>query len=208
MGAVGGGYLSVGAVVCGLVLWGVGAAPSGADDGWAGESSWDSPWERGLDEREAGGGSGGDDRDVETYGDWSLHCVTGRASLAGRPRCHVWQRIFDHRTERTIVAMQLRAPDPDGRATAFVRVPLGILLGEGVVMSVDGRAPARIGVRTCLPEGCVLRLGLSPARIAAMRAGRTLRFDMRNGRGQHMVLRLSLMGFSKAYDSLLARTDD
>jgi invasion protein IalB len=86
----------------------------------------------------------------------------------------------------------------------ILRAPLGLLLGEGVAVTVDGRALGRLAFLTCEPDGCVAPVRLGGALRGALRGGRELTLTLIRRDGTAITASYSLIGFIAATTDLSA----
>lgn len=118
--------------------------------------------------------------EITAHGDWQLVCD---------PACRAEPRAPS--PAGTMVAVV-----QDGAAQVLVlRGPLGLLLGEGVEVSVDGRTLGRLAFLTCEADGCTAPVTLDGAVRQALRAGNALRLVLRRRDGTAIEIDHSLIGF-------------
>lgn len=141
---------------------------------------------------------------VATHGDWSILC------LNGQPPC-IMRQIGYNADGRDIMEISIRRIEPQQtqqgtvEAVMDVRVPLGVLLREGVGVQIDTSKPQRGQYSICLNEGCLMREPLPNAMIASMKKGAAATFNFVAPQGQgmsKMEAKISLSGFTAAYNAL------
>ncbi len=133
----------------------------------------------------------------ETYGSWTVHCRTAQVSDdAGTRRiCQVSQELVQPETGKRIISSAYTMDPPK---ITFI-TPLGLLLREGVGLSVDKRDLPVASFTTCLASvGCVAELELESDDLSALQSSQTLTVLMVNRNGQKLQANLSLDGFSDA----------
>ena len=91
--------------------------------------------------------------------------------------------------------------DSDGQVM-ILRAPLGLLLGEGVAVTVDGRALGRLAFLTCEPDGCVAPVRLDGALSRAMRGGTAMTLTLIRRDGREITGDYSLLGLTAAMNIL------
>ena len=131
--------------------------------------------------------------DIRVHGDWRVACA-GAGCLAG-PRGQV-----------APLSLSI-ARDGDGQVLVL-RAPLGLLLGEGVAVSVDGRALGRLAFLTCESDGCVAPVRLDGGLRSALRAGQDLSLTIIPRQGVPVDARYSLIGFIAATGDLDATASE
>lgn len=147
------------------------------------------------------GGKGGLVKGAQ-HGDWTMFCApeggpcvmeqTGRTA-DGKELLHL--RLIKIKPQKT----------PQGTADTVLngRVPLGVLLGGGLAVSVDGGKELRMPYEVCGKAGCVVQTLVLNDFIAAFKKGVKATFTVRVGKkAQPISTEISLKGFTKAYNSM------
>jgi invasion protein IalB len=86
-------------------------------------------------------------------------------------------------------------------------VPLGFVIPAGVQFAVDGEAKAAAQFTICVPPssdgpaGCAARAELTTEFVDTLRKGNKLAIVLANTAGQVIPIEMTLIGFSKTYDS-------
>ena len=137
----------------------------------------------------------------ETSGDWQLQCLR----IAGQDvePCQMLQQLKDDQGTN-VAEVNIFKLKNGGRATAGanVLVPLETLLSAQLMMSIDGGKAKRYPYSFCSPIGCYARIGFTDADIAAFKKGAnaTLTLVPAPAPDQKVILKMSLTGFTAAYD--------
>jgi invasion protein IalB len=138
----------------------------------------------------------------ETFGDWEVQCATGT------DECVLHQVGLDEDENPVIEFSLLRVPEGN-EAAALVNVlsPLGTFLPAGITMQIDQGQTRQYGFTYCSGIGCVAQIALTEESVAAMRRGRTATLSLASvaAPDQPVELRLSLTGFTDAWNSLTPR---
>jgi invasion protein IalB len=141
---------------------------------------------------------------TETYGDWSVRCVSPAAAegqTAPARVCEMTQALTQQGTGQRVLAMSLQSTEAGGSVT--VVAPFGLLLSAGLMMDV-AQVPFLEGAfRTCLPAGCVVVSDLDQADLDLLAGGDTAKVHMRSQNGEDLALDVSLTGFNAAWNRLL-----
>ena len=141
--------------------------------------------------------------ETATHGDWKIVCLNGEAPCV--------MRQVGMADGREIMEVSLRRIEPQQtqqgtvEAVMDVRVPLGVLLREGVAIQIDDGETQRAAYSICVPDGCLMREPLPNAFVNLMKAGITADISIsivRNGQNQQLTAPLSLSGFTAAFNSL------
>ena len=136
----------------------------------------------------------------ETFTDWSLRCV--RAPEGQPDPCELYQLLTDENGNE--VAEFSIIPLPEGRdavAGATIVAPLGTLLSEDVVISVDGAEARRYRFTVCNQAGCAAQFGLTQSQLDQMKRGSraTVRVVPFQAPDQEVLLEVSLSGFTAGF---------
>jgi invasion protein IalB len=81
-----------------------------------------------------------------------------------------------------------------------VVVPTGRVIPAGVQMQVDQNAPQGMNYSVCFPDRCIAEAQLTDAVVAGMKKGNGLTVTSVNFQRQANPIKITLSGFSKAYD--------
>ncbi len=146
-----------------------------------------------------------------TYGDWTVRCAAGVASVdaagAESPRQCTMEQRFLWRDDETGQTRQLLTVTlvPANRGMEAVAVtPFGLLFEPGLRLRADDHEGETLAFQTCLPEGCIARGALTPDTVWSFRAGMVLHVEAEPAAGgEPFRLEGSLNGFSTAHIRLL-----
>ncbi|MFZ1774226.1 MAG: invasion associated locus B family protein [Rhizobiaceae bacterium] len=81
-----------------------------------------------------------------------------------------------------------------------ISVPTGRLIPPGIGMQIDGGKPQKLDYIICFPDRCVAEAPLADSLLAALRKGGELTLTSVNFQNQPSPIKVSLEGFSGAYD--------
>jgi invasion protein IalB len=140
---------------------------------------------------------------VTKQGDWEIGCV------AGTTNCEMQQVALDETDNPVVLVRVVRLPEAaDAEALMIFNTPLGTLLPTGLGFRIDSAEGAALPFEWCVQEGCIVRLGLRDAEIAAMKRGKIVKLTVSSIADPNapVELDLSLTGFTAAYGSLTAPT--
>lgn len=138
------------------------------------------------------------DTQRETHGDWQKHCAL---DAMGLEECFLFQPVdMQANGERvmTVIAASPAATEPLLRIT----VPLGVLLPNGLNMTIDGIDLGTVGFLTCFVDGCMTQVTLTADVLGSMKAGSQASITIYDTVGQPASLPLSLSGFTAGWGSL------
>jgi len=138
----------------------------------------------------------------ETYGDWQLQCFRSEAE---EDPCQMYQLLREEAGNPVAEFSLFKLPgDAEAVAGATIVVPLGTLLPQGLLISVDEGTPKAYNYSFCSMVGCFARIGLTQADIDAFKAGgeANLTIVPAQAPDQTVVIKASLDGFTKAYENV------
>ena len=133
----------------------------------------------------------------ETHGDWEVHCGIGQT---GVEECFMFQAVnMQGSLERVMTAVVAK---PIGEQPLLrLTVPLGVLLPNGLNMTVDQVDMGTVGYLTCFADGCMTQVDMTPDVVSSLKGGFQGMITVTDTFGQPAQLPLSLTGFTAAYDS-------
>lgn len=140
---------------------------------------------------------------VERFDAWQLRCV--RVEEGQKEPCQLFQLMKD--TDGTAIAeINLVTLAKGGQAVAGATIvaPLETLLTKQLTLSVDGGAKKRYPFRFCSQIGCYSQIGFSNGDIASFKRGAAASLSIVPAFAPEelITVKLSLSGFTKAYDAL------
>lgn len=142
---------------------------------------------------------------TETIDDWSIRCVK---SEGAEDPCHLYQLVKDDQGFPVTEVAIFKLPD-GGQAVsgATIITPLGTLLTQMLVLSIDGGAPKRYPFQWCTEVGCFARLGFTADELASLKSGTRVAITINSIQvpGQPITVMMSLNGFTAAYDKVKAQ---
>ena len=141
----------------------------------------------------------------EQFGDWALRCLN---NLEGDDPCQLYQLLMDGEGNSVAeISMFLLPEGGQAAAGATIMTPLGTLLTEGLMISVDGASPRRYVYTFCNVKGCAARVGFTAAELAQFKGGTSavVRLVSAANPGQPVMLNMSLKGFTAGIESPLVQ---
>ena len=114
--------------------------------------------------------------------------------------CNV-QNIRSANTGQLLTAVNLiQITGQTNRALFQIAVPTGRIIPPGVGMQIDGGATQKINYSICLPDRCVAEAPLSDALVSSLKRGGELTLTTVNFQNQPNPIKVSLSGFTAAFD--------
>ena len=144
----------------------------------------------------------GDEYAKETFGDWIIRCVK---TEDGNDPCSLYQLLVNE-TGQSVAEFTMLPLNNGGEAKAGATVvaPLQTLLTEGMRLSIDGSQTRQYAFQFCNAVGCVVRFGLTEDFVTQFKRGAaaTVQIVPANAPDSPVSLKVSLSGFTAAFDSL------
>lgn len=81
-------------------------------------------------------------------------------------------------------------------------VPHGVVLSEGLGFAIGDAAPKVLPYETCLPQGCLVLVGLDSETVKALQSSQSGAVVVMPGNGQPVSIPFSLKGFAASYAAL------
>lgn len=135
-----------------------------------------------------------------THGDWELRCAEGGAQEV----CYLSQVLNNEEGDPLLRAVVRRIDGGRAQAILTVQAPLGVVLPEGLAMSIDGSEPQAAPFLYCLPNGCYAQVAVAQEGLNRLRRGANANITVYSVQQPETPVRtpLSLMGFTAGYDAL------
>jgi invasion protein IalB len=144
---------------------------------------------------------GGASQVQETYGDWRVTCVQQN----GQKICTLAQQQADKDSRQLVLGIELKTTAAD-MAEGTMVLPFGLAVDKPIVLQIDEGASQTTHFRTCVPVGCLVALAFDAATISSLKRGTTLNVKAAGDGGQETVFKISLKGFTGAFDRTEALT--
>lgn len=132
-----------------------------------------------------------------SHGAWSMVCETPPG--ASSEQCALVQLVeADNRPELGLAVIVLRTADGE---TEMMRVsaPLGVLLPNGLGLSVDGKNIGRAYFVRCFQDGCYAEVILEGELLETLKKGKTATFIVFQTPEEGIGIPIDLNGFSDGY---------
>ncbi len=136
----------------------------------------------------------------DKHGDWEIRCIEGTETCA---MSQVGNTGDGKRALLVTIQRVSGAQDQKGTAvpaTITVQAPLGIYLGYGLRVRIDGDQVSPLPMSRCLPAGCISQAPMYGPAVDKMKAGSKAVFGFFLDR--EILIDVSLRGFTKAFNSL------
>lgn len=139
------------------------------------------------------------------FGDWSVVCIEDDT------QCTMQQIGRTAQGEDALLMEIFKLPEPQtvqGQtyvAVGTFRVPLGVLLTEGLSLQVDSGETVRAPFTLCRPEGCIVQVNLESGLVDSFIRGARARLGFvvpMQDSPQEIAATISLSGFTRAYNTL------
>lgn len=137
------------------------------------------------------------------HGAWEIRC-----GVENPDTCLMAQTGNNDEGEPVLQALLRKTPNlkgPNGEAIAAVMeivAPIGVLLPAGVAVTIDGKEIGRGGFRYCQPQACVVQEPIQDEFVNQLKRGAGAVMTLVGLNGTSLDVKISLSGFTKAYNSL------
>lgn len=129
--------------------------------------------------------------------DWIKLC--GEDKNAKKQICFV-QRELRTDSGQFLASAGVRSVDGESRRILLLQTPVGMLIQPGMRVQVDNGKQDAAKYTICFPNACFAELPITDAVIAAMKKGNDLVLTTLNQQAKAVSFKLSLKGFTSAYD--------
>lgn len=140
------------------------------------------------------------ENNIQRFDDWAVACPEDKDG-AKQP-CQAVQRLTMSESGQQIMQISVAYLEGNDSPVAVFILPLGMLLQQGALLSVDGEEVGRIAIQRCEAGGCIAPLLLSDEVIAKFKAGSKGQIVVRNATGRELPIPVSLGGFTAALAAL------
>jgi invasion protein IalB len=122
--------------------------------------------------------------------------------------CNV-QNIVTAQTGQLVTGISLiELKGKINRKVFQVSVPSGRMVAPGIGMQIDNGKAQKLDYAICFPDRCIAEAQLSDQMIASFKKGSTLTFTSVNFQNQPNPVKVSLEGFTGAYDGPALQQSD
>lgn len=134
---------------------------------------------------------------------WVKICTPDEAS--GSQRCNTSYVLLSQ--NGSLIASFSLQDLPENKVGIGTFVPLGFVLPAGVQLAIDGEVKGTAQFTICVPNsqagpaGCAARTELTSEFVDLLKKGNKLAIVLANTQGQAIPIEMTLIGFSKTYDS-------
>lgn len=135
-----------------------------------------------------------------THGAWSIICDTPPGATA--EVCAMQQMVISQdRPEMGLAIAVLRTADNKAEVLT-VLTPLGVLLPNGLGLTVDGKNIGRAYFARCYADGCRVEVILDKPLLDALSTGKTAVFSVFDSPEEGIGFPVDLNGFAQAFAAL------
>lgn len=141
---------------------------------------------------------------------WQVRCedLKKEEKVVGQ-YCEMFQNISvtkkdaDPSTAQRVIEFAIGyPPSAEGKRSALVIMPLGILVNQKIDVEVDGDKKFDFNITFCDVNGCFAMLDLSDKNIDTLSKGKEMTIKAKAATGQDVKISLSLAGFGPAHDKV------
>lgn len=136
------------------------------------------------------------EKNITRFKDWAVICPEPDDKQV--PSCEAILRVTVAETGQQILQVSIFQVPESEHPVGIVILPLGFLLQQGALLSVDGEEVGRLPIQRCEPVGCLVPLIINEKVKSFFKAGKAAEFTITNVQGQAIALPMSLSGFTAA----------
>ncbi len=145
----------------------------------------------------AAAGKAGDSQ----QGSWVKLCQEQKAKDDKKLNvCLTHHERFHPTTGQPLISAAIRQVDGQKQTIMMFMVPLGRLLGPGLIMQVDEKEPLKIGYSYCTSLGCVAQAPVTDEMIGTFKKGGQLTIKTIDVNQKRVGFQVPLTGFTRALD--------
>lgn len=138
-------------------------------------------------------------------GDWTKLCINDGADCVIEQigKTAEGEEAFSIQVEKLATPQDVNGAKVE--SVANIRVPLGVVLTQGLRLKIDQGQESVSPYFICQPNGCVVRAPLQPELLTSLKAGAKAQFTFTvvvNSQPKRVPIDISLSGFTRAYDGL------
>ncbi len=139
---------------------------------------------------------------VETFQDWVVACQSQDNTTA----CVMRQVQTNTQNNQSVLTVELRNV-AGGKLEGALLMPFGLALAKGVSLKLDDAPVGALAFSTCVPQGCLVPMGLDAAQVVKMKTGTVLNIGATAiNSAQPVALKVSLKGFPTALNRVVELT--
>lgn len=128
---------------------------------------------------------------------WVKLC--GKDPKGAKDVCFV-QRELRTDSGQFLASAGIRGVDGEARKILLVQTPVGMLIQPGMRVQVDGGKQEAAKYTICFPNACFAELPVDDAFVGSLKKGNELILTTLNQQAKGVNFKLSLAGFTAAYD--------
>ncbi|MCR9214272.1 MAG: invasion associated locus B family protein [Proteobacteria bacterium] len=131
---------------------------------------------------------------------WSVRCAA--TSREAAPDCSIEQRAVVTQTGRLLMQITIRVPAETLKPVLMIQGPLGTYLPAGVTLDVDSNKFQKLEFQTCEANGCYAASPLTSDQLKQLFNGQKLNINVQSANRQPLMVPMSLIGFTSAYEKI------
>lgn len=146
----------------------------------------------------------GNTETIATYGDWQVQCDTFASNDKPVRQCGMIQTVKNQQRQNIGLSVVIARLKRDEKEVVMMRVlvPLGVFLPAGIGLEIDDQAIGRIPFTSCPPRLCMAMAEVTPKMLEKLKKGKTADFIIYEVPGAGLSMKVSLKGFTAAYEKL------
>lgn len=129
---------------------------------------------------------------------WVKLCAAQKGKKKGDV-CLTHHERFHPTTGQPLISAAIRQIEGEKQEMVMVMVPLGRLLKQGLVLTVDDKKPINMPYSFCTSVGCVAEVPVTPEILASFKKGKVLSIGTVDINRKRIGFKVELDGFTSTY---------
>lgn len=142
---------------------------------------------------------------TEDFKNWRVECAENKE---GQTMCNMFQRLMweGEKFGALLVTVVIAESEGAKRPRMTLVAPLGTFLPGGLTLQIEGEKEFTVPFQFCAPNGCLVNLDLAEEVSEKLKKSNNLNVAYRRADGKVAKLQVSLTGFTKALETITAKT--
>jgi len=133
---------------------------------------------------------------------WTVSCPT--AATTKRVQCFTSQIIRWEKNTNLFTNFTVTNPANQKLPQLQITVPLGVLLGKGLTLTINKNEPVKLGFTKCIKAGCFIKISIADDMLTTLKNPSTKTAMIFGLTGKNNAnVSFDMVGFAEAYQSML-----
>ncbi len=142
-------------------------------------------------------------QEVKKFKDWQIRCIPqGQEINPQTPPCVAEYVHVDENAQKPVLLIRAHLGGPEKIPVAVIVVPLLVRIPPGLTLRIGGKELITLPYQICTPSGCLAQFRFNSDLLSAFQKGSEGEVIVQLATGKDRATTFSLLGFTKALDSL------